>query len=273
MIKAIVGELEHEGELKIGHNIDLAYFAQNQAEELDKEKTVFEVIDEAAHGEIRKKVRSLLGSFMFGEEEISKKIKVLSGGERARVALCKLLLEPVNLLILDEPTNHLDIRSKDVLKQALIDYDGTLIVISHDRDFLDGLTSEMYEFSNGNVKQFLGGVYEFLQSKKANTIKEFEHKEKVVIKKEKEASNNKLSYEERKKLDKDIRKTKNKINNLEKEIAILEGKVDEINQKLLDPTLYSQQLSEEYELIKKELEQCMAGWEESQEKLEQLQEK
>jgi len=270
MIRALVGELEHEGDLKIGHNVEMAYFAQNQAEELDKEKTIFETIDEAAHGEIRKRVRALLGSFMFGEEEISKKIKVLSGGERARVALCKLLLEPINLLVLDEPTNHLDIRSKDVLKQALKNYDGTLIVISHDRDFLDGLTEEMYEFSNGNVKQFLGGVYEFLESKKAKTIREFEHKEKVVEKKDKKSSDNKLSYEERKQKDKDIRKTQNRVNKLEKLIADLEAKVDEMNKTLLDPAAYSDELMESYNVVKKELDQAMQDWEDSEQQLEAL---
>lgn len=270
MIRAIVGELEHEGTLKIGHNVEMAYFAQNQAEELDKNKTVFQTIDEAAHGEIRKKVRKLLGSFMFGDEEIDKKVKVLSGGERARVALCKLLLEPVNLLVLDEPTNHLDIRSKDVLKQALMDYDGTLIVISHDRDFLDGLTSEMYEFSNGNVKQFLGGVYEFLETKKANTIREFEYKEKTIEKKEKQNSDNKLSYEERKQKDRDIRKTQNKVNKLEKLIEDLEAKVEEMNQTLLDPKSYSQELMDDYEKVKQELENAMADWEKSEQQLELL---
>lgn len=270
MIRTLVGELEHEGLLKIGHNVEMAYFAQNQAEELDKEKTVFETIDDAAHGEIRKRVRALLGSFMFGEEEISKKIKVLSGGERARVALCKLLLEPVNLLILDEPTNHLDIRSKDVLKKALMEYDGTLIVISHDRDFLDGLTEEMYEFSNGNVKQFLGGVYEFLETKKAKTIREFEHKEKVVEKKDKKASDNKLSYEERKQKDKDIRKTQNRVNKLEKLIEELEAKLEKMNQSLLDPSAYSEELMESYNAVKKELEQAMQDWEDSEQKLEAL---
>lgn len=270
MIRALVGELEHEGELKIGHNVEMAYFAQNQAEELDKEKTIFETIDEAAHGEIRKRVRALLGSFMFGEEEVSKKIKVLSGGERARVALCKLLLEPINLLVLDEPTNHLDIRSKDVLKQALKNYDGTLIVISHDRDFLDGLTEEMYEFSDGNVKQFLGGVYEFLESKKAKTIREFEHKEKVVEKKDKKNSDNKLSYEERKQKDKDIRKTQNRVNKLEKLIADLETKVEEMNQTLLDPAAYSDDLMDSYNGVKKDLDQAMKDWEDSEQELEAL---
>ncbi len=271
MIRALVGELEHEGTLKLGHNVELAYFAQNQAEELDKNKTVFQTIDEVAHGEIRKKVRMLLGSFLFGEEEIDKKISVLSGGERARVALCKLLLAPVNLLVLDEPTNHLDIKSKDVLKQALMKYDGTLIIISHDRDFLDGLVTEMYEFSNGKVKQFLGGVYDFLQSKKASTIREFEQKEKVVVKKGKSTSENKLSYEERKQRDKDIRKTKNRVNSLEKKISQLEGQLAEMNQKLLDPKSYSLDLMEEYEKIKSDLDKAMSDWESSNEKLEELQ--
>jgi len=236
MIKSIVGELEHGGELKIGHNVAMAYFAQNQAEELDKEKTVYQTIDEAAHGEIRKKIRNILGSFLFGEEEIDKKIKVLSGGERARVALCKLLLNPVNLLILDEPTNHLDIKSKEVLKNALLKYDGTLIVISHDRDFLDGLVDEMYEFSDGNVKQFLGGVYEFLKTKKVATIKEFEHKGKEEIKKEKTVSNHQLSYEESKQRDKNIRKTQNNIAKSEKLIAELEVKIEQLKSNLLCST-------------------------------------
>jgi len=270
MIKSIVGELEHGGELKIGHNVAMAYFAQNQAEELDKEKTVYQTIDEAAHGEIRKKIRNILGSFLFGEEEIDKKIKVLSGGERARVALCKLLLNPVNLLILDEPTNHLDIKSKEVLKNALLKYDGTLIVISHDRDFLDGLVDEMYEFSDGNVKQFLGGVYEFLKTKKVATIKEFEHKGKEEIKKEKTVSNHQLSYEESKQRDKNIRKTQNNIAKSEKLIAELEVKIEQLNEKLLNPSSYSQEILDKYEKTKLELDKAMKTWEENSMLLEKL---
>ena len=264
MTKIIVGELEHEGELKIGHNVNMAYFAQNQAEELDKNLTVFETIDQVAHGEVRKQVRNLLGAFMFGGEDADKKVSVLSGGERARVALCKLMLEPVNLLVLDEPTNHLDIRSKEVLKEALKKYDGTLLVISHDRDFLDGLVEEMYEFKEGQVKQFLGGVYDFLKTKKVETIKEFEHKEKKQEKKEKQVSDNKLSYEEKKQLEKDIRKAQNQTNKLEKQIATLEGKIEEMNQTLMDPTSYSDELLTEYNDIKKQLDQAMQDWEASQ---------
>ena len=264
MTKIIVGELEHEGELKIGHNVNMAYFAQNQAEELDKNLTVFETIDQVAHGEVRKQVRNLLGAFMFGGEDADKKVSVLSGGERARVALCKLMLEPVNLLVLDEPTNHLDIRSKEVLKEALKKYDGTLLVISHDRDFLDGLVEEMYEFKEGQVKQFLGGVYDFLKTKKVETIQEFEQKEKKQEKKEKQVSDNKLSYEEKKQLEKDIRKAQNQTNKLEKQIATLESKIEEMNQTLMDPTLYSDELLSEYNDIKKQLDQAMHDWEASQ---------
>ena len=270
MTKILGGELEHEGDLVIGHNVEVAYFAQNQADELDKELTVFETIDKAAHGEIRKKVRNLLGAFMFGGEEADKKIKVLSGGERARVALCKLLLEPVNLLILDEPTNHLDIRSKEVLKDALKHYDGTLLVISHDRDFLDGLVEEMYEFKEGKVKEFLGGVYDFLKSKKVDTIREFEQVAKQVEKKEKPVSTTQLTYEEKKQLDKDIRKAQNRTNNLEKKIEELEGKIEEVNTKLLDPKLYSDELLAEYNEVKSNLDQAMADWEESQLLFEKL---
>lgn len=264
MTKIIVGELEHEGELKIGHNVNLAYFAQNQAEELDKELTVFETVDKAAHGEIRKQVRNLLGAFMFGGEEADKKIKVLSGGERARVALCKLMLEPINLLVLDEPTNHLDIRSKEVLKNALQRYDGTLIVISHDRDFLDGLVEEMYEFKDGQVKQFLGGVYDFLKSKKVDSIREFEQKEKVVVKVEKSVSDNKLTFEEKKQLEKDLKRVQNKINNLEKEVERLETNIEELNIKLMNTSTYSDDLLVQYNQAKVALEKAMNDWEEHQ---------
>lgn len=264
MTKIIVGELEHEGELKIGHNVNMAYFAQNQAEELDKELTVFETVDKAAHGEIRKQVRNLLGAFMFGGEEADKKIKVLSGGERARVALCKLMLEPINLLVLDEPTNHLDIRSKEVLKSALQKYDGTLIVISHDRDFLDGLVEEMYEFKDGQVKQFLGGVYDFLKSKKVDSIREFEQKEKVVVKVEKSVSDNKLTFEEKKLLEKDLKRVQNKINNLEKEVERLESNIEELNIKLMNTSTYSDDLLVQYNQAKIALEKAMNDWEEHQ---------
>lgn len=170
LVKCIMGELEHEGTLTLGHNVKIGYFAQNQASLLDEELTVFQTIDDVAKGEIRNKIRDLLGAFMFGGEASTKKVKVLSGGERTRLALLKLLLEPVNLLILDEPTNHLDLRTKDVLKQALKDYDGTLICVSHDRDFLDSLVTKVYEFGHGRVREHLCGIYEFLESKKAEEL-------------------------------------------------------------------------------------------------------
>ena len=176
MVKCIMGELEHEGTLTLGHNVQIGYFAQNQASLLDGELTVFQTIDDVAKGEIRNKIRDLLGAFMFGGEASTKKVKVLSGGERTRLALLKLLLEPVNLLILDEPTNHLDLRTKDVLKQALQDFDGTLICVSHDRDFLDGLVSRVYEFGGGRVKEHLCGIYDFLEKKKMEELSELERK-------------------------------------------------------------------------------------------------
>lgn len=176
LVKCIMGQLKNQGKLQIGHNVQIGYFAQNQASLLDGELTVFQTIDDVAKGEIRNKIRDLLGTFMFGGEESTKKVKVLSGGERTRLAILKLLLQPVNLLILDEPTNHLDLRTKDVLKQALQDFDGTLIVVSHDRDFLDGLVSKVYEFGHGRVQEHLGGIYEFLESKKMESLHELEKK-------------------------------------------------------------------------------------------------
>ena len=176
LVKCIMKELEHEGSLQLGHNVQIGYFAQNQASLLDEELTVFQTIDDVAKGEIRNKIRDLLGAFMFGGEASSKKVKVLSGGERTRLALMKLLLEPVNLLILDEPTNHLDLKTKDILKQALQDFDGTLVCVSHDRDFLDGLVTKVYEFGHGKVREHLCGVYEFLATKKMENLQELERK-------------------------------------------------------------------------------------------------
>jgi len=176
LVKCIMGEIEHEGTLTLGHNVQIGYFAQNQASLLDGELTVFQTIDDVAQGEIRTKIRDLLGAFMFGGEDSTKKVKVLSGGERTRLALLKLLLNPVNLLILDEPTNHLDLKTKDILKQALVAFDGTLIVVSHDRDFLDGLVSKVYEFGHGKVREHLCGIYEFLEQKKMENLQELEWK-------------------------------------------------------------------------------------------------
>ena len=175
LVKCIMKEIEHDGTLTLGHNVQIGYFAQNQASLLDENLTVFQTIDDVAKGEIRNKIRDLLGAFMFGGPEQSmKKVKVLSGGERTRLAMIKLLLEPVNLLILDEPTNHLDLKTKDILKQALLDFDGTLIVVSHDRDFLDGLVTKVYEFGNKQVKEHLSGIYEFLEKKKMESLRELE---------------------------------------------------------------------------------------------------
>ncbi len=176
MVKAIMNEIDFEGKLTLGHNLKIGYFAQNEASLLDEEKTVFKTIDDVAVGEIRTKIRDILGAFMFGRDDSDKLVKVLSGGERTRLAMIKLLLEPVNLLILDEPTNHLDLKTKDILKEALMNFDGTLIIVSHDRDFLDGLVSKVYEFSNKRVIEHLGGVYDFLEKKKMENLREIERK-------------------------------------------------------------------------------------------------
>ena len=176
MVKCIMGEIEHEGTLTLGHNVKIGYFAQNQASQLDEDLTVFQTIDDIAVGDIRTKIRDILGAFMFGRDDVDKKVKILSGGERTRLAMIKLLLEPVNLLILDEPTNHLDMRTKDILKQALIDFDGTLIVVSHDRDFLDGLVTKVYEFGHAKVTEHLEDIYGFLAKKNMENLREIESK-------------------------------------------------------------------------------------------------
>jgi len=176
LVKSIMNEIDYDGKLELGHNVMIGYFAQNQASLLSEELTVFQTIDDVAKGDIRTKIRDILGAFMFGGDDLNKKVKVLSGGERTRLAMIKLLLEPVNFLILDEPTNHLDIRTKEILKSALADYDGTMILVSHDRDFLDGLVDKVYEFGNKRIREHLCGIKDFLEKKKLDTLKELERK-------------------------------------------------------------------------------------------------
>lgn len=237
--KVIVGEItDYSGEYKEGHQVSIGYFAQNQAALLDGNKTVFETIDEVAVGDIRSKIRNILGSFLFGEDDIDKKVKVLSGGEKSRLALAKLILSPVNLLVLDEPTNHLDMDSKDILKNALIRYDGTLIIVSHDRDFLQGLTNSLYEFRNKHITEFKGDIFEYLEHRKIEDLKTLETaKAKDSQNKTAVVSKNKMDYEKSKEWEKELRKIRTKIEKTEQEIEKLEEEIQEIDSKLADPNI------------------------------------
>lgn len=237
--KVIVGEItDYSGEYKEGHQVSIGYFAQNQAALLDGNKTVFDTIDEVAVGDIRSKIRNILGSFLFGEDDIVKKVKVLSGGEKSRLALAKLILSPVNLLVLDEPTNHLDMDSKDILKNALIRYDGTLIIVSHDRDFLQGLTNSLYEFRNKHITEFKGDIFEYLEHRKIEDLKTLETaKAKDSQNKTANVSKNKMDYEKSKEWEKELRKIRTKIEKTEQEIESLEIEIQEIDSKLADPNI------------------------------------
>jgi len=267
LAKVIVEDLQHSGECKLGYNVKIGYYAQNQAELLDPERTVFETIDDIAVGDIRPKVRSILGSFLFSGEDIEKKVKVLSGGEKSRLALARLLLTPVNLLVLDEPTNHLDMISKDILKNALLMFDGTLIVVSHDRDFLQGLTQKVFEFRDGKVKQHLGDVYDFLEKRKIEHLDELSRQnQKLQGKLSDNVSVNKQNYEKKKLLEKDLRKINNKIEKIEEEINAVESELTRIDHMLADPEQYKNVLNDSnlysnYNGLKKKLEQLMASWE------------
>lgn len=264
LVKCIMGEIDFAGKLTLGHNVKIGYFAQNQASLLNEEKTVFATIDDVAVGDIRTKIRDILGGFMFGGEESDKKVKVLSGGERSRLAMIRLLLEPVNLLILDEPTNHLDIRSKDVLKQALKEFDGTVILVSHDREFLDGLVSKVYEFSNKKVKEHLGGIYDFLQFKKMTSLQEMERKMPVANKNEEKKTTIelKLSYDERKELIKNLRKAEKQLEDCEKVISNMEKEIANIEIALQQPEKAADSVFfASYGKKKRELEQKMYEWE------------
>ncbi len=276
LARVILNELDHTGELKIGHNVKVGYFAQNQAQLMDESLTVFDTIDQIAVGDIRTKIRDILGAFMFSGEDVDKKVKVLSGGERTRLAMIRLMLEPVNFLVMDEPTNHLDMRSKEMLKQALAEYDGTVLVVSHDREFLDGLVNCVYEFRHKKVKQHLGGIYDFLQKKKMESLKDLEQNTKTSVKEtteekqaEKEAS--KLSYEQRKEVNKAISKLEKQVEQAENDIARLEDEIAAMDEKMANPdNLGDSSIFEQYDKLKQDLEAVMEHWAEYTEEHENL---
>ena len=274
LVKCIMAEIEYSGKMKLGHNVKIGYFAQNQASLLDESKTVFETIDYVAVGDIRTKIRDILGAFMFGGEASDKKVQVLSGGERSRLAMIRLLLEPVNLLILDEPTNHLDMRSKDVLKEAIKAFDGTVIVVSHDREFLDGLVTKVYEFGNKKVREHLGGIYDFLQYKKMDSLRELEISNSLKAASEtveKVASENKLSYEARKEQNRKIRKAEKEVEDVEKQIATYESDLEAMNKQLELPEYASDSdFIMSYQKKQRELEHKMYEWEILSEEVEKL---
>lgn len=277
LVKCIMNQIPFDGNLKIGHKVKIGYFAQNQAQLLDENLTVFETIDNVAVGDIRTKIKDILGAFMFGGEASDKKVKVLSGGEKTRLAMIKLLLEPVNFLILDEPTNHLDMRTKDILKQALKEYDGTVIVVSHDRFFLDGLVDKVYEFGGGRVVEHLGGIYDYLEKKRYDSLKEIElndnnlHSSQPnnVKKEEPTTSNGKLSYAEQKERTRLRNRAEKAVERCEKEVEDIEFQLKETEAKISAGDC-SQELLEKYASIQKDLEEAMTKWEESQIELENL---
>lgn len=276
LVKCIMGEIPFEGNLKIGHNVKIGYFAQNQAQLLDGELTVFDTIDQVAVGDIRTRINDILGAFMFGGPASEKKVKVLSGGEKSRLAMIRLLLQPVNLLIMDEPTNHLDMRTKDILKDAIKDFNGTVIVVSHDRDFLDGLVEKVYEFGGGHVKEHLGGIYDFLAQKNMESLHELEKKEQLqqgihaAKNVEQEVKQSKLNYQEQKELNKKIKQAEKRVSELEQHVNDLESQINHIEQQLaqggeVDPDIYNR-----HSQLNAELEQTMTQWEDAGEELEKI---
>ena len=277
LVKCIMNEIPFTGNLKIGHNIKIGYFAQNQAQLLDGEISVFDTIDRVAVGDIRTKIRDILGAFMFGGEASDKKVKVLSGGEKTRLAMIRLLLEPVNLLILDEPTNHLDMRTKDILKQAIKEFNGTVIVVSHDREFLDGLVEKVYEFGDGKVKECLGGIYEFLEKKKIASLAELEVSKSVnkpeanakIITPTIEQSSTKLSYAEQREREKTIKRAEKKVSEAENEISKIEAEIAKIEDKIASGDVNSD-IFNQHAAKNKQLENAMSLWELASMELDEL---
>ena len=287
LVKCIMNEIPFTGDLRIGHNVKIGYFAQNQAQLLDGEITVFDTIDRVAVGDIRTKIRDILGAFMFGGEASDKKVKVLSGGEKTRLAMIRLLLEPYNLLILDEPTNHLDMKTKDILKQAIRDFDGTVIVVSHDRDFLDGLVQKVYEFNNGEVRECLGGIYEFLEKKKMSSLRELEMSESAKSQQSKskaptttkpadtpqpQASPARLSYAEQRERDRALRKASKKVEEAEADVSRRESELEEIEAKIAAGDVATEIFTAHADATKA-VENAMSMWELAQTELDELKER
>lgn len=275
LVKCIMGEIGFDGNLELGHNVKIGYFAQNQAQLLDENLTVFETIDYVAAGDIRTKIRDILGAFMFGGEASDKKVKVLSGGERTRLAMIRLLLEPVNLLILDEPTNHLDIASKEVLKKAIREFDGTAIIVSHDRDFLNELVSKVYEFSGGGVREHMGGIYDFLSKKKLENLQQLELSKSPATSKQKEKeehlSENKLSYQEQKEQNRLIKRKEKEVQEAEEKITKMEERLSEMETQLSTPEgAVNFDLLQKYLETKNKLDAVMNNWERITLELENL---
>jgi ATP-binding cassette subfamily F protein 3 len=276
--RIIVGELDHEGTATLGYQVCIGYFAQNQSELLDPEKTVFQTIDDIAVGETRPKIRGILGSFLFSGDTIYKKVKVLSGGEKSRLAIATLLLRPVNLLVLDEPSNHLDMYAKDILKNALIHYDGTLIIVSHDRDFLQGLTNKVFEFSNKGIRQYIGDIYDYLKNRNLSSLRELEIDSKRPFQSEtRPVSDQKLKYEEKKKLEKEQRKITSQIHQTEERINQLELEISQADHYLSDPVTYRSELAvpdfyDRYALLKAKLDKEVLLWDELHRELERWKE-
>lgn len=276
LVKCIMGEIPYTGSLKLGHNVAIGYYAQNQAQLLDENLTVFDTIDSVAKGDIRLKIRDILGAFMFGGEASEKKVKVLSGGERSRLAMIRLLLEPVNFLILDEPTNHLDMRTKDVLKEAIQAFDGTVILVSHDRDFLDGLVTKVYEFGNGLVREHLGGIYDFLRKKELQDLKSLEaaSTQSTANADAPRQAQGKLSYEEQKEQARQLRKVEKEVKEREEAISRIEAALQDLEQQMSTPEgAADAALITQYAAHQKELEQTMADWEAAASRLEEIQSK
>jgi len=277
MSRMIIGELEYDGNIRIGHNVSFGYFAQNQDELFNNSLTVLDTIDRVAVGDIRTRMRDILGAFLFRGDDVDKKVGVLSGGERNRLAMAMLMLQPYNLLVLDEPTNHLDMRSKDILKDALLKFDGTLIIVSHDREFLNGLVNKVYEFSDGKVKEHLGGIYDFLRRRKLDNLKELERKKEEVREAEpKTDSDQKQAWLERKEMDKQIRKVVVQLESVEKRIEEVESEISNLDAKFAAPddnTSSDYKFFEKYQEFKGELKDLMKKWEELSLDVEELKSK
>jgi ATP-binding cassette subfamily F protein 3 len=275
LTRIVMGDLPYDGVMKTGHNVKIGYFAQNQDELLNESKTVLETLDEVATGDIRTKIRDILGAFLFSGDDVDKKVRVLSGGERSRLAMARLLLEPCNMLILDEPTNHLDMRSKDILKKALMHYDGTLIAVSHDREFLDGLVTKIYEFGNRKIREHLGGIYDFLSRKKMNSLAELERKQAAPVQNMREDAGSKQAFLEKKEYDREVRRLESRIEKTELQIARIEKEIEVFEIKIADPegdpeSIKTPAFYDAYKGLQSHLAEMMELWEQLSSELEEI---